>query len=370
MSESESVLLKKICAWKRNLVIVLNKIDIIRDSNDRELIQDFVAQNVARIVGSSAGIEPIRVFAVSGRQGLEALSGLQGPDGGSNTRTQLLRESNIQAVESFLLSTLSQENIIRDKLQNPVRMMERLVDLVAERLSRRREQAEGDLRILQFVDESLQAFVADIHKDVLGYLDPISQSLEYLNQHASIYIDREINIVNVRKLMHAKDVAAAFEKEVFLDISSTIDTSIHDIVSAVERRAVVQLRRTVEYVGERERRYRHSGPGIASSRPKHEEIVRNDLKDIMVRDAKLILSEFDPKQESGKFANLISSGAIQSAAMLSVSFSSLLGLGSMMYLDVVPASINDLAVPLGVVAAVGLGAVGLVRFSKLQNTAR
>lgn len=369
MSESESVLLRKICSWKRNLVVVLNKIDIIRDANDRELIQNFVAQNVARIVGSGS-IDPIRIFAVSGRQGLEALSGLQGADGGSNTRTQLLRESNIESVEQFLLSTLSQQNILRDKLQNPVRMMERVVELIAERLQRRRELVEGDIRTLQFVDESMQAFVAEIHKDVAAYLDPVSQSLEYLNQHASIYIGREMNIVNVRQLMNAKEVASAFEKEVFIDISTTIETAINDIVNVIEKRAVTQQKRTLDYVGEREKRYRGAGVSFVANRTKGEEIVRGDLRAVMMRDAKAILSEFDSKQEAGKFANIVASGSMQSAALLSASLSSLLSLGAVLYLDAVPASVSDLAVPLGVMAAVGVGAGGLVRFSKLQNTAR
>ena len=127
LSESETVLLSQICSWNRKVVVILNKMDITKE-DDRGMLIDYVSQNVARVVGNIK-IEPVRIFPVSGRQALEAVKGMSS-DSVSGSRVQLLRNSNIEEVKSYLSEELSHQNIVREKLLNPLRMMDRIVETI------------------------------------------------------------------------------------------------------------------------------------------------------------------------------------------------------------------------------------------------
>jgi small GTP-binding protein len=73
-SESERLLLlERIRAWGKKIIVVVNKIDLIDDPADRQRIVDFVAENGAQLLG----VTP-RIFPVSARLALKAKEAARG----------------------------------------------------------------------------------------------------------------------------------------------------------------------------------------------------------------------------------------------------------------------------------------------------
>jgi hypothetical protein len=255
LSESESVLLSKICSWKRKIVVVVNKLDIIRDRSDRALLLDFVSQNVARIVGSG-DIEPVPVFGVSGRQALEATLGTAGDVTSVNgSRMQLLLDSNIQSIQRYLLDRLNRDNIVRDKLQNPVRMMERMVEIINESVEKRSVYVEGDKRVIEFIQESSQSYAADVKRGCHENGALISKLAVFMVERLKAFLDAQLRLNNIRNLSDEVAITERIKEDVILDMSRAMDSAAAAICHQLEQSAIRQKSRIIEYVGDRGRRY-------------------------------------------------------------------------------------------------------------------
>jgi small GTP-binding protein len=80
-SESERLLLQRIRAWGKKIIVVVNKIDLIDDPADRQRIVDFVAENGAQLLGVTPRIFP-------GQRAAGAQGEGSGRDGSQCARTQ------------------------------------------------------------------------------------------------------------------------------------------------------------------------------------------------------------------------------------------------------------------------------------------
>ncbi|HEX9016736.1 MAG TPA: dynamin family protein, partial [Chloroflexota bacterium] len=74
-TESERAFLEAIRAWGKKVVLVVNKIDLLRRPGDLEQVLDFVGQNVQALLG----FRP-RIFPVSAVRARESAQGVADPD--------------------------------------------------------------------------------------------------------------------------------------------------------------------------------------------------------------------------------------------------------------------------------------------------
>jgi hypothetical protein len=123
-TESERGFLEQIREWGKKVIMVINKIDILADPADREQVIGFVREHARHAAGPGAGDlrglrAPGDAARKAGDEGLWDASGFE-RDGG------------------YLLHTLDQEERIRLKLLNPLRVGLRLAsvykDIAFERL--------------------------------------------------------------------------------------------------------------------------------------------------------------------------------------------------------------------------------------------
>jgi hypothetical protein len=310
LSESESLLLSQICSWNRKVVVVLNKMDITREE-DRPLLMDYVSQNVARIVGSGS-IEPVRVFPVSGRQALDALANMS-PDSISGTRTQLLRKSNVPELKSYLAEILSAENIVREKLLNPIRMMDRIVDVLSSKLTDREQLIEGDERIIEFIAENMTVFSAAIRGDAKLYQQKVQHQQNQMKLRCTSFIDKQLSPLNARTILDSAALAQAFQDDVLLDMGATVTGVQTGCVDLFESRSRQQRRAVMQYVSERARRHESK---IFGSVDMFEDEGRGASGSSaaalpgMGLDVSVLLSDFSPKREADQLTRSLSMAAM------------------------------------------------------------
>lgn len=163
ITESEASFLRKIGQWGKKVILVVNKIDLLDSRDEQEQVISYVAQNAAHILGRT---EPLPIFAVSGKVALahkklqekysNSLTGSIEASGGGGGSWE---KGNLISLERYLLKVLGKEEIIHNKLLNPLNIADRVIQTCDETLLARKHMLDGDNRVLEFIDENMDVFM-------------------------------------------------------------------------------------------------------------------------------------------------------------------------------------------------------------------
>src|SRR5919112_852024 len=110
-TESERAFLEQIREWGKKIVFIVNKIDILPRTEEREEVIRYVGEHAGALLGDAP-----EIFAVSARQALDARSDAAAPA----QAEELWEQSGFEQVEDYLLNTLDQQERVRLKLLNPL----------------------------------------------------------------------------------------------------------------------------------------------------------------------------------------------------------------------------------------------------------
>jgi small GTP-binding protein len=278
MTESEAGFLRKICDWGKKVVVVMNKIDTVSPT-EREQALSFVSHNSSSIIGTS---DPVPVFGVSSRLGLNAKLS-------NNIETE---DGNIRSLEKYLLNSLGHQQIIIMKLENPLKISEKVILNCETILRERKEMLDGDRHVLGYIEENMALFEEDINREVTHFRQQIQTLLNNLLLRGESFLDENISIFKPDLLYDRKAFELAFQREVTLDIGKPIDDVISDMNALISKRAKVQAHAVGAYLGSRPSRYSHAIVGqvrsledpdsvFASSRHAFHDRLQRDISDIM-----------------------------------------------------------------------------------------
>ena len=144
-TESERTFLEQIREWGKKIVFIVNKIDILPRTEEREEVIRFVGENAGALLG-----ETPEIFAVS------AAAGAGGPRRHSRIGSlRALGESGFDTVEDYLLNTLDQQERVRLKLLNPLNVGLRLASKYKDATFERLKLLAQDVEALQNIDQQL-----------------------------------------------------------------------------------------------------------------------------------------------------------------------------------------------------------------------
>ncbi|GMH97518.1 hypothetical protein TrVE_jg7904 [Triparma verrucosa] len=159
ISESERQLLAVIKTWKKPVIVILNKVDVLTEE-ERQEVKGFVEKRVQQIFESNE----TEIIEVSSRAALrskmraaEELSSL------SSDRTYAA--SNFGVLEDRLQELLSDEAKVQNKLMSPIGVAESLLDEVDEVLERKSRALEDDVGTLQLLNQNKEMWEATLSHD-------------------------------------------------------------------------------------------------------------------------------------------------------------------------------------------------------------
>ncbi len=167
-SESERTLLQSIQAYRKNIVVIINKMDILEettttettDGKQKAAILEFVTDKASELLGA----RPV-VLPVSGRDALEAKlaeSSLQN----EAERSVAWQKSNFGALESFLKETLTGRAKVRSKLSNPIGVVEAVMAECLRVLDDQNEELRADFATLAMVESQFEGWKKELSADL------------------------------------------------------------------------------------------------------------------------------------------------------------------------------------------------------------
>lgn len=209
ISESESTFLSKISQWGKKVVVVINKIDILTDPKERAQVLDYVTQHVSQILGSA---RPVPVFCVSGRNALNSKLAIRGGDPSMGPGARLWLESGLKEIEDYFRAELGKESLIKNKLENPLVVADRIIADALVVLEKRSAILESDLRVVEMIDENMAAFDEDLERDVRYYRQHIQSVLQRVVDSADGFLEENVSIFKPQLLLDTKKFQEEFKR--------------------------------------------------------------------------------------------------------------------------------------------------------------
>ena len=336
-TESERAFLEQIREWGKKIVFIVNKIDILPRTEEREEVIRFVGENAGALLG-----ETPEIFAVSARQALEARAGNV-----ESVASELWESSGFERVEDYLLNTLDQQERVRLKLLNPLNVGLRLASKYKDATFERLKLLAQDVEALQNIDQQLALFHQEMLRDFEPRLARLDLLLGEMESRGTRFFEETIRIGRIRSLMDSEGIKRSFEREVIGDTPKSIEEEVGRVIDWIVERNH-RLWQDISVYIERRQLTRHHEGMIGDVGPSFG-YNRQALLDSIGRVSRDVVGSYNREAESRSIANEIQ-GAFATTALAEAGA---LGLGTIVVTVVTGAAADVTGILLAAALAVG-----------------
>ncbi len=351
-TESEREFMAQIQEWGKKIVIILNKIDLLRDDQAREQVVEFVNESIERLLG----FEP-EVFPVSA---LLAQQAKTAGDRNPTERDRLWAASNFEALENYIVNTLDEEGRIRLKLLNPLGIAEHLTERYLKAATDRLAVLNDDLVTIENIERQLQLYQDDMRRQFAYHLTRIENIIHRMNSRGDEFFEDTIRLGRIFDLMKPERIREEFERKVVGDTERAIDTSIDELIDWMVEQDLRVWEAVNEYIDRRRlNKYADELIGEVGGQ------FRYDRRSMLESVSKRAQEEVDRYDADGH-AREISLSVRNAVAGVAVAEAGAVGLGAL-----VVAAASTAAVDVtGILAASVLAGIGLFILPNKRRTAR
>jgi small GTP-binding protein len=168
-SESERNLLKSIQVYRKSIVVIINKMDVLDTSGgdhgreQKQAVVDFVTDKASELLGA----RPV-VIPVSSKDALSAKLMEKSSTASSvpTERSTVYQRSNFAALESFLKESLTTQAKVKSKLSNPIGVVEGVVTECLQVLANEREELQIDVATLNIFQSQFDGWKNELQADL------------------------------------------------------------------------------------------------------------------------------------------------------------------------------------------------------------
>lgn len=282
-TESERVFLEQIRDWGKKIIIVLNKIDILQDSQDLSEIHQFIADNARMLLG----ITP-EIFPVSARLAFQAKKG----------NPELWQASRFEILENYIRHTLDEKNRKKLKFLNPIGvgmyLAQRYLDIIEQRLM----LLKDDFTMLNNIEQQLNLYKEDMQRDFRLRIADIENILYEVEQQGQDYFDETIRLSRIFDLLDKERIKAGFEQKVMGDVSHRIDNKINDLIDWIVDSNFRQWQAVTEHIAERRREHKTHLIGTMGNFSYDRERIMEGVG----RETQQVVESFDKQREAEALA--------------------------------------------------------------------
>ncbi len=333
-TESERAFIERVREWGKKLVIVVNKIDILRQEGERGEVEAFVRDNARRLLG----IEP-EVFLVSARRALDAKL-----DGGGS---EAMAESRFEALERYLVETLDDTERVRLKLLNPLGVGLRLAGSYLRAVESRDELLKDDFKTLGDIELQLGLYREDLGVQFRFRLSDVDNELLAFEKRGQEFFDETLRLARAFDLLNKERLRADYERKVVADAPQRIEKKVEEIIDWMVEAELEQWRAASEHLEKR----RGAHPGRLVGEIGRFDYNRRQLLETVGRAAQRTVASFDQRSEARRMAESVQT-AVAGTALVEVGA---IGLGAVFTLI----ATTQLADFTGILAAGTLAVLGL-----------
>jgi len=330
-TESERVFLENIRDWGKKIVIIINKSDIVENTQDLEKVMEFVSSNAGKLLGLVPSI-----FSVSAKEGLRI-------------KTETKSSSpQMKEIENFILTTLDTRNRFKLKLLNPLGILDNLTRKYIKLNGEQKEMIREDIGLLDDINRQISLFREDTLRSFKFRYAEIDNALLVYEKRGLEFFDNTFRLNRVMDLLNKDRIKNEFSQMVVKDLAREIDKKVTNSIDWLVDEDIKQWQIVTRKINERSAKYQDRvlhDPATQQINLERQKIITS-----INREAQRIVEAFDKEAEAAQIAEEAQS-AVATSAALEVSA---LGLGAIITAMATTASADLTGILLaGLTAALG-----------------
>ena len=301
-TQSERMFMERIRTWGKKVVVILNKIDMLRTPAALEEVLTFVRDNCKNLLGFQPEIFP--VSALLAQRALVAT--------GQET-LQLWEQSRFGKLEDYLFHTLDEAERIRLKLLSPLGVMQRLLQETNTSVQQRAELLAEDARTVSSIEEQLRLYREDMEINFAHRLGEIENIILDMRGRGDHFFDETIRLGRIIDLVQGERLREEFDRDVIGDSATRIEHAVQDLIDwlvqnehrlwqdvmeYLDRRRQVSVRRDDEMIGSVSRQFDYN---------------RRTLLQSVARTAASVVQTYDQQAEAIELSQDMRSAVAQAA---------------------------------------------------------
>lgn len=337
LTESERQFLKKILAWGKKIVLVINKADILEGRAAVDEVRAFVAQHTAGILGYTP-----ELFVLSAKLA-EKANQTSDPE----EKERLRKASGITDLERYITETLDDRVRLELKLSNPLGVAANLLQQAEGLNQAQTEELQEDLKLVSELEEMLSAYRKELTAEIKPRLAEVDNVLQNFEQRGEDFFNTNLRITNIGNLAKSDKIKAKFEEEVLAGLSQEIDAKVHAMIDWMVDK---DLQIWYQVMGALERRQFVARKQAEAGPMSPQAARRTDLMASVGETIKTIVNSYNHKKEAEELSVLVE-GAVAQTALFEVGA---VGLGALVASTLFSAAMDVT----GIVAASALAILG------------
>ncbi len=302
-TESERAFLERIRAWGKKVVLVLNKIDLLRTPQAMEEVITFVREQCEHLLGFQPDI-----FSVSALDAQNARTAV-----GYNA-VKLWEKSRFGSLEEYLFHTLDETERVRLKLLSPLGVMQRLHAETEHSVEQRAALLAEDARTVSTIEEQIKLYREDMERNFTHRLGEIENIVLEMRNRGDRFFDDTIRLARIFDLVRAQRVREEFEREVIGDSATHIDEAVQGLIDWVVEQEHRLWQDVMEYLDRRREVSAQREGEMIGSVSRQFDYNRRALLQSVARTADSVVKSYDRKAEAAALSEDLRT-AVASAAI-------------------------------------------------------
>jgi small GTP-binding protein len=301
-TQSERVFMERIRAWGKKVIIILNKIDLLRTPADLEEVLHFVRENCKNLLGFQPEIFPVSAIMVqkaSNAVGHEAV--------------ELWERSRFGTLESYLFRTLDEIERVRLKLLSPLGVMERLLAQTRDSVEQRATLLAEDARTVSTIDEQLGLYREDMENNFTHRLGEIENIVLAMRNRGDYFFDDTIRLGRIFDLMQGGRIREEFEQNVTADSAARIDQSVQELIDWLVEHEHRLWQDVMEYLDRRRQMSVRRDDSMIGSVARQFDYNRRTLLQSVARTAANVVNTYDRDAEAIELSQDLRNAVAQAA---------------------------------------------------------
>ena len=331
-TESEKTFLEQIQSWGKKVVLVINKIDILQTPQALEEVEEFVSENIKKLLK----VDPV-IFPVSAKLALQAKSG----------HPAVWEKSRFESLERYIQETLDEQSRLKLKLLNPLGVGKRLALQYSEFYDSRLKLLRDDLALIQDIEDQLKIFQRDMLESFEMRLSDIIKILLEMEQRGEDFFSEYIRLARIPDLIKKDKIQGIYEKEVVADVPNQVERKVTAIIDWLVDANLRQWQAITDHIAAGRQKYKGRMVGNIGSFTYDRERLISSIRD----EANRVIESYDRVREADQIARR-SQNAVAATAAISAGA---VGLGTLVAVLASTLATDVTGILLaGVMAALGL----------------
>jgi small GTP-binding protein len=340
-TESERAFMASIRDWGKKIVVVINKVDLLRDETSAAEVTEFVRENIERLLGFSPDVFPVSSLLAQQAKAL----GERNPE----ERTRLWEASRFGQLEEYVFATLDEEGRIRLKLLSPLGVGERITEKYLQVTDERLAVLRDDLATIDNIDRQLVAYQEDMRRQFLYHLTRVENVIARMLQRGDAFFEETIRLGRIFDLLNKDKIRGEFERQVVAGTDQQIDAVVDELIDWMVDQDLKIWKSVTDYIDRRRlTQYEEGLIGEVGGQFRYD---RRALLDSVARRTQEEVDRYDLDAEASELAASVRNAV----ATVAVAEAGAVGLGAL-----VVAAASTVAVDVtGILAASLLAGLGL-----------